>query len=141
MSDALHLQRVPVARSIERRSISSSRACCSFIFATLLATAGSCLAQDAADRNNSRLQELVIHGKRQADEQVNQQVEQRLARDPWIYAEHLTVTTHDGVVRVEGIVQDTAEWFRILDRARKTPGARRVDTSGLEMLHNDPDGG
>jgi hypothetical protein len=141
VSDALQLQRVAVARSIERRPISSSRACFLFVCATLLAAAGNCLAQDAADKNNPRLQELVIHGKRQADEQVNQQVEQRLAKDPWIYAEHLTVTTHDGVVRVEGIVQDTEEWFRILDLARKTPGARRVDTSGLEMLHNDPDGG
>jgi hypothetical protein len=130
-----------VARSIERRSISSWRARLSFVFATLLTAAADCPAQDAAGKNNTPLQELVIHGRRQADEQVNQQVEKRLAKDPWIYAEHLTVTTRDGVVRVEGIVQDIGEWFRILDLARKTPGARRVDTSGLEMLHNDPDGG
>jgi osmotically-inducible protein OsmY len=84
---------------------------------------------------------VIIAAKRQAaDEQVTRQVEQTLTKDPWIYAEHVTVTTQNGVVRVEGIVQDTGEWLRILDLARKTPGARRV-IDALEILHNDPDGG
>lgn len=141
MSEAFHLQREALARSAERRPIFSSGARFSFLFATLLVAAGNCPAQDATEKAHTRLQEVVIQGQREADEQVTQQVEKMLAKDPWIYAEHVTVTTHNGVVRVEGIVQDLGEWFRILDLARKTPGARRVDTSHLEMLHNDPDGG
>jgi osmotically-inducible protein OsmY len=83
---------------------------------------------------------VIVQGERKPDEQVTRQVERTLANDPWIYAEHVTVTTRNGVVRVEGIVQDTGELFRILRLARKTPGARRV-VDALEILHNDPDGG
>ena len=63
-----------------------------------------------------------------------------MTEDPWIYAEHINVTTRNGVVRLEGIVGDTGELFRILRECRKIPGARRV-VSELEMMHNDPDGG
>jgi osmotically-inducible protein OsmY len=63
-----------------------------------------------------------------------------LTNDPYIFAKHITVTTENGVVRVEGIVQDTGERLRILDLARKTPGARRV-VIALELVDNDPDGG
>ena len=91
---------------------------------------------------NTPRAEVVVTAKRHlTDEQLTEQIEKALAKDPYIYAEHVTVTTDNGVVRVEGIVQDTWEWFRILDLCRKMRDARRVDTSGIEMLHNDPDGG
>ena len=86
-------------------------------------------------------EEVVVQATRLADEQITQQAQKAISDDPWIYGEHLTVTTQNGVIRVEGIVQDTWEWFRIIDRCRRIRGARRIDTSGLEMLHNDPDGG
>jgi osmotically-inducible protein OsmY len=63
-----------------------------------------------------------------------------LTEDPWIFSEHITVTTRNGVVRLEGIVADTGELFRVLSLCRKIPGARRV-INELEMIHNDPDGG
>lgn len=88
-----------------------------------------------------RLEEVLIQAKRQvADEQVTQQVQRTLTDDPWIYAEHITVTTQNGVVRVEGFVGDTGERFRILRLCRKIPGARRV-VDALEVVSNDPDGG
>jgi len=84
---------------------------------------------------------VIIEAKRQAaDEQVTRHVEQTLTNDPWIYAEHITITTRDGVVRLEGIVGDTGEMFRIVRLCRKIPGARRV-VNALEIMHNDPDGG
>jgi len=83
---------------------------------------------------------VVVSASRKADEQVTLQVQNRLTGDPWIYAEHITVTTRNGVVRLEGIVGDTGELFRILRLCRKIPGARRV-VSELEVVHNDPDGG
>ena len=111
------------------------------LFATLLGTAGSCPAQDGAEKANKRLQEVVVQAKRQAaDEQVTQQVQETLTDDPWIYAEHIIVTTQNGVVRLEGIVGDTGERFRILRLCRKIPGARRV-VDALEVMSNDPDGG
>jgi len=109
------------------------------LFAALLGAAGACPGQDAAQK--AKLQEVVIQAERQAaDEQVTRQVEKILAGDPWIYAGHVTVTTRNGVVRLEGIVGDTGEMFRIVRLSRKIPGARRV-VNALEMMHNDPDGG
>ncbi len=114
--------------------------CFGALFAILLG-AGACPAQDAAEKTRQPLQEIVVEAQRHAaDEQVTQRVQNALSNDPWIFSEHVTVTTRNGVVTVEGVVQDTGEWFRILRLARKTPGARRV-VDRLEMLHNDPDGG
>ena len=97
------------------------------------------VANEAA--NTPRAQVVVTAKRHLTDEQVTEQVENALAKDPYIYGEHVTVTTDNGVIRIEGIVQDTWEWFRILDLCRRMRDARRVDTSGIEMLHNDPDGG
>ena len=141
MSEASRLQREDTARSTERRPICGSRARFALLFATLLGAAGSCPAEPAAEKANAGLQEVVIQAERQAaDEQVTQQVQKTLTDDPWIYAEHIMVTTENGVVRLEGIVGDTGERFRILRLCRKIPGARRV-VDALEMPANDADGG
>ncbi len=87
------------------------------------------------------MEEVVIQAKRQAaDEQVTRQVERILTEDRWIYGEHITVTTRNGIVTLEGIVGDTGEMFRIVRLCRKMSGARRI-VNGLEIMHNDPDGG
>jgi osmotically-inducible protein OsmY len=141
VSDASYLRRVSVARSIERRPIGGYRGCFVLTTATFLGATGACLGQDAADTANTRLEEVVVQAKRQAaDSQVTRQVEKTLTDDPWIYAEHITVTTKNGVVTLEGIVGDTGEMFRIVRLCRKIPGARRV-VNALEIMHNDPDGG
>jgi osmotically-inducible protein OsmY len=106
----------------------------------ILEAANCCLAQVAPEKAKTRLEEVIVNAARTADEQVTRQVEKKLANDPWIFSEHITVTTRNGVVHLEGIVGDTGEWFRILDLCRKIPGARRV-VSELEITHNDPDGG
>jgi hypothetical protein len=126
MNEAFHLQREATAWSIERRPICRSRARFSLLFATLLGAFAACPAQDAAEKASTGLQEVVVQAKRQAaDEQVTRQVERTLTDDPWIYAEHIRVTTQNGVVRLEGIVGDTGEMFRIVRLCRKTSGARR----------------
>jgi osmotically-inducible protein OsmY len=96
-------------------------------------------AQSPAGKQTST-EEIVVSATRKADEQVTAQVQKTLTDDPWIYAEHITVSTRNGVVRLEGIVGDTGELFRILRECRKIPGARRV-VNELEIMHNDPDGG
>jgi hypothetical protein len=142
MSDDCHLQRLATARSAGQHFIRARRAhfALLFLFATPFGAAGPCLAQDAAGKAGADRAEVVIHANRLADEQVTQQVQKTLSADPWIYSEHITVTTQNGVVRLEGIVADTGELFRILRLCRQIPGARRV-VNELEMMHNDPDGG
>jgi hypothetical protein len=138
---AFHPQLEATAWSIERRPVCGSQARISLLFATLLGAFGACPAQDAAEKASTRPQEVVVQAKRQAaDEQVTRQVERTLTDDPWIYAEHIRVTTQNGVVRLEGIVGDTGEMFRIVRLCRRTSGARRV-VNALEIMHNDPDGG
>ena len=141
MNEACHLHGETTARSIAPRSILGPRARFALLFVALLGTAGSGAAQDAARRTEAPTEEVVVRATRLVDEQITQQAQEAISNDPWIYSEHITVTTHNGVIRVEGFVQDTWEWFRILDLCRKIRAARRIDTSGMEMLHNDPDGG
>lgn len=117
-----------------------ARARLAVLLAALLVAAGYCPDSHAADKADERLREVVISATRQSDEQVTRQVEETLAHDPWIYAEHITVTTDHGVVRLQGLVQDTGEWLRILRLSRRIPGAKRV-VDELEQVRSDPDGG
>ena len=142
MSELRHLQRKPTAPLAGRRAIAGARAGVAVLVATLLGAAGFCPAQDAAKRKaNAPLDEVLVQGARQAaDEEITEHVQSALANDPYIYAEHVIVTTQNGIVRVEGITSDPWEMRRILREARKTPGVRRV-LNQLEMIHLDPDGG
>ena len=99
-------------------------------------------AQTAGVSRNetSSTQEIVITAAREADAAITVKVVQVLHDDPYIFADHVTVSTRNGVVRVEGIVGDTGERFRILRLCRKIPGTRRV-VDALEVINNDPDGG
>lgn len=131
-------------QSVRLTSVQSA-ACVALMLVVLVGRSGSGVAQvqtDAADKSAEVPRgEVIVTATRQApDEQITAQVERALAADPYIYAEHVTVTTNNGVVRVEGIVWDTGERFRILRRCRKIPGTRRV-VDALEILDNDPDGG
>jgi osmotically-inducible protein OsmY len=91
-------------------------------------------------RNETSTREIIITAPRQADAVLTARVVQVLQDDPYVFADHVTVTTENGVVRVEGIVGDTGERFRILRLCRKIPGTRRV-IDALELMSNDPDGG
>jgi hypothetical protein len=141
VSESFPLQSEAPAPSSLGQLICSSRRCLSLASAILLGAIGACPAQDAAQKERTVLPEVVVQAERQAaDEQVTRRVQSTLTNDPWIYGEHITVTTRNGVVRVEGIVGDTGEMFRIVRLCRKIPGARRV-VNALEIMSNDPDGG
>lgn len=138
MSEDCQLQWLATQLSTRQHAIRGCRALCArlFLLVPLLAAAGSGLA--AEDPN---IPEVVIQAQRQAaDEQITRQVQKAITEDPWIFSEHVTVTTQNGVVRVEGIVHDPGELFRILRLARKIPGTRRV-VDAMEILYNDADGG
>jgi osmotically-inducible protein OsmY len=118
----------------------AARARAAVLVAALLGAASDCPAQHAAPKAEVQTQEVIISATRITDEALTRQVKETLAEDPWIFPDHITVTVQGGVVRLEGIVGDTGELFRVLRLCRKIPGARRV-INELEMMHNDPDGG
>ena len=89
----------------------------------------------------SRRDEVTICANRYAtDQQITGQAQEMLAHDPWIDADHVTVTTRNGVVKVEGTVADVLELLRILRLCRKIPGARRV-VSEVEINAQLPESG
>lgn len=142
MSEGRHRKRHITVPRAGRYSIACAWAGLAVLITTLLGAAGSCLAQETAKKKvNAPLDEVVVQGTREAaDEQITRQVESALTNDPWIYAEHVTLTTRNGIVRVEGITSDAWEMRRILRECRRTPGVRRC-LNQLEMIHLDPDGG
>jgi osmotically-inducible protein OsmY len=111
----------------------------------LLGGLGSGVAQVRPDAANepakTSLQEVVVTAQRHlTDEQVTEQVEKALADDPFVYAEHVTVTTRDGRVVCEGIVGDVWELRRVLRICRRASGSKHVV---IELQINDsiPEGG
>ena len=87
-----------------------------------LAAGPPAAAQTAGmSRNEASTQEIVITAAREADAAITVKVVQVLHDDPYIFADHVTVSTRNGVVRVEGIVGDTGERFRICASAAAFP--------------------
>ncbi len=115
------------------------------MFAVLLGRPGSGVAQLRMDTANEPAktpgEEVIVTGNRELpDEQVTQQVEEALANDPYVYAEHVTVTTSNGIVTCEGIVADVAELRRVLRICRRASGSKRV-VNDLQINDFPPEGG
>lgn len=96
----------------------------------------------AADRppEPKPLAEVIVSASRQNDAVITARVERALADDPYIYGEHITVSTSNGVVTCEGIVGDVFELFRVLRLCRKFSTGKRM-INGLEINAVLPDGG
>lgn len=104
-----------------------------------LALAGSGIAaplQEArADATGSV--ELAMAAKQRAlshqpDQQLAEQVELALKSDRYVYAEHISVTSQDGVVTLHGMVGSEWDLISALDISSRVPGVRRV-VDGLEI--------
>lgn len=83
--------------------------------------------------------EIVVTAPRLSDQALTARVETALRQNPYIYAEHITVTTDRGVVRVGGVVRDLPELFAILRVARRIAGKGRV-VNEIQFLQVDQDG-
>ena len=70
--------------------------------------------------------EVVITAERLSDAQITHRVMVALQQDPYIFADHVTVTTENGVVRLEGIMTDLHDMLRVLRLARRIAGKGRV---------------
>jgi hypothetical protein len=101
-------------------------------------------ADDPAQPRSSALAPIVIRGERlppdASDEEVTRAVVQSIAKAPWIFADHVTITTRNGVVYLEGFVTDEWDLYHILDRARKIAGRRKiVNNIEFDMVGDDSD--
>jgi hypothetical protein len=95
----------------------------------ILGTSTLARAEDVA-LADPRLDAIVVTAKRRADpaadEQLRQQVETALHADPFFYDEHVTITMHNGVATLQGIVFDDWDLRSALRIAKKTPGVKGV---------------
>lgn len=66
--------------------------------------------------------EVVITAGRESDAVITVKVVTALREDPYIFSDHVTVTTENGIVRLEGIVSDLADLHMILRLARRIAG-------------------
>ena len=93
----------------------------------------------AADPQKDTHEEVVITAGRQSDALMTAKVAMALKQDPFIFSDHVTVTTENGVVRLEGIVTDLVDLHRILRLARRIAGKGRVENR-MEFIQQDRDG-
>lgn len=94
-----------------------------------------------ADEGNppapTKLSEVVVTAKKLPesvpDEVVTQHVEQAMHEDRYFYEAHVTVTTINGIVHLDGFVYDYSDLVRVLAAVRHTAGAKRV-VNDLELI-------
>ena len=84
------------------------------------------------------LEPIVVTAKKQeapkTDEEVTRQVEAALRADPYVFDEHVRITTKDGVVTLSGFVLDVWDVYSLKRIVRKMAGVKRVvDQLNLEL--------
>ena len=94
----------------------------------------------AADPQKDAHEEVVITAGRQSDALMTEKVTTALKQDPFIFSDHVTVTTENGVVRLEGIVTDLVDLHRILRLARRIAGKGGRVENRMEFIQQDRDG-
>lgn len=92
-----------------------------------------------ADPEDKASEEVVISARRAADTTLAAKVVEVLRDDPYVLAEHVTVTVENGVVTVEGTVPSVQDMRRVLRLARRVAGKGRV-MNMLELDLEDDDG-
>jgi len=77
--------------------------------------------------------EVVVTAARQSDTVIEAKVTAAVQQDPYIFGDHITVSVQNGVVKLEGIVNDLSDLHRVLRLARRVAGARSV-VNNLELM-------
>jgi osmotically-inducible protein OsmY len=83
--------------------------------------------------------EIVVTAARDADAALTAKMAKALDEDAYILADHVTVTTENGVMHLRGIVTDVSDLFAILRMARRVAGSGRV-VNEIEFAPVDFDG-
>jgi osmotically-inducible protein OsmY len=82
--------------------------------------------------------EIIITAAREADAALTAKVVQVLMDDPYVLADHISVETDNGVVRLRGFAQDASDLRRALRLARRAAGGRRV-VNEVELIPHGSD--
>jgi BON domain-containing protein len=79
-----------------------------------------------ASPGGTKLEEVVITARKEADAALTARVLKVLQDDPYVFADHIEVLTENGIVRLQGIALDYGDLQRTLLLARRVAGRRRV---------------
>jgi hypothetical protein len=79
-----------------------------------------------ASPGGTKLEEVVITARKEADAALTARVLKVLQDDPYVFADHIEVVTEKGIVRLQGIALDYGDLQRTLWLARRVAGRRRV---------------
>jgi BON domain len=71
-----------------------------------------------------------------ADEQLAQDVKTALRSNPIVDDNHVTITVKNGVVTMQGFVQDAWDLMALRRVAKKVPGVKRI-VNDVELVLND----
>ncbi len=82
--------------------------------------------------------EITVSASRLSDAVLTARVEQALRDDPYIFAEHLSVVTDNGVVTLQGVAVDLSDLRRALSLARRIAGRRHV-VNQIDLIPQDAD--
>jgi osmotically-inducible protein OsmY len=83
-------------------------------------------------------EEVTISASRQSDAVLTAKVEQALHDDPYIFADHMSVETENGIVRLKGVAVDLSDLRQALALARRIAGRRRV-INEIDLIPEDSD--
>jgi osmotically-inducible protein OsmY len=85
-------------------------------------------AQHAATSGRDALQEITVTARKvfKTDAEVTAQVETALHSDRYIFSEHVTITSKNGVVTLRGIAVDYWDVIAMKRLVRRMPGVRKV---------------
>jgi hypothetical protein len=90
------------------------------------APAGQAPLGEPASAAHETHPEVVITGTRESDAVLVAKVEQALQKDPYVFVSHISVSAENGVLRLEGVVQDPFDMLQVVRLARRAAGRRRV---------------
>ena len=94
------------------------------------------VAQHAAAPANA-LAEITVTGRKIIpDQEVSQQVELALKLDPYVDDRHVTVTTKNGIVTIQGFVQDSWDLLALRRITKRVAGVKQV-VNDVELVLND----
>jgi osmotically-inducible protein OsmY len=85
-------------------------------------------AAQATASGREALQEITVTARKvyKSDEQVTAEVEAALHSDRYIFSDHVTITSKNGVVTLRGIALDYWDVSAMKRLVRKMPGVKKV---------------
>ena len=69
---------------------------------------------------------ILVTADRLSDAETTARVETALQQDPYIFSDHVAVSTRNGIVRLSGRTSDLSDLYSILRLARRVAGRGKV---------------